>query len=171
MQETPSLIPGLGRSLGKGKATHSSILAWRIPWIKVHGVAKELDMTERLSLHYKGREPHFVHHCLSGTCHTTYLRCNTYFLFLKKWMGWINSELLSKPFSFFFYYYFLFVVNFVIHWNEKALGSHVFPIPIPPPQSPFLSTTSPSFPWHTEKMKLLVHSHRNHAGSRLELSS
>ena len=26
------LIPGLGRSLEKGKATHSSVLAWRIPW-------------------------------------------------------------------------------------------------------------------------------------------
>jgi len=25
-------IPGLGRCPGKGKATHSSILAWRIPW-------------------------------------------------------------------------------------------------------------------------------------------
>ena len=25
-------IPGLGRSPGKGKATHSRILAWRIPW-------------------------------------------------------------------------------------------------------------------------------------------
>ena len=25
-------IPGLGRSPGKGKATHSSVLAWRIPW-------------------------------------------------------------------------------------------------------------------------------------------
>ena len=25
-------IPGLGRSLEKGKATHSSTLAWRIPW-------------------------------------------------------------------------------------------------------------------------------------------
>ena len=31
--------------------------------------------------------------------------------------------------------FFFFVVNFVIHWNEKALGSHVFPIPIPPPTS------------------------------------
>ena len=32
----PSSIHGLGRSPGepleKGKATHSSILAWRIPW-------------------------------------------------------------------------------------------------------------------------------------------
>ena len=27
-----ALIPGLGRSLEKGMATHSSILAWRIPW-------------------------------------------------------------------------------------------------------------------------------------------
>ena len=25
-------IPGLGRSLEKGKATHSNILAWRISW-------------------------------------------------------------------------------------------------------------------------------------------
>ena len=41
------------RSLGwedpleKGKATHSSILAWRIPW-----GCKELDMTEKLSFHF-----------------------------------------------------------------------------------------------------------------------
>ena len=27
------LIPGLGRSMEKGMATHSSILAWRTPWI------------------------------------------------------------------------------------------------------------------------------------------
>ena len=39
-------IPGLGRCLEEGKATHSSILAWRIPmgrgaWrATVHGVAK-----------------------------------------------------------------------------------------------------------------------------------
>ena len=26
------LIPGWGRSLEEGMATHSSILAWRIPW-------------------------------------------------------------------------------------------------------------------------------------------
>ena len=25
-------IPGLGRSPEEGKATHSSILAWRVPW-------------------------------------------------------------------------------------------------------------------------------------------
>ena len=39
-------ISGPARSPGGGMATHSSILAWRIPWIeepggvKVHGVAK-----------------------------------------------------------------------------------------------------------------------------------
>ena len=26
-------------------------------------------------------------------------------------------------------------MGFVIHWNESALGLHVFPIPIPPPTS------------------------------------
>ena len=28
----PGSIPGLGRFPGEGKAIHSSILAWRIPW-------------------------------------------------------------------------------------------------------------------------------------------
>ena len=41
---------------------------------------------------------------------------------------------------FLFIIIFLFVVNFVIHWNETAMGLHVFPIPIPPPTS--LSTRS-----------------------------
>ena len=30
------------------------------------------------------------------------------------------------------FFSFLFVVNFVIHWYETAMGLHVFPIPIPP---------------------------------------
>ena len=30
-------IPGLGRSLEKGMATHSSILGWRIPWTEESG--------------------------------------------------------------------------------------------------------------------------------------
>ena len=39
-------IPGLGRSLEEEMATHSSILAWRIPkergawWATIHGVSK-----------------------------------------------------------------------------------------------------------------------------------
>ena len=41
MQETPVLFLGWEDPLKKAKATHSSILAWRIPWTYiVHGVAK-----------------------------------------------------------------------------------------------------------------------------------
>ena len=35
--------------LEKEMASHSSILAWKIPWATVHGIA-ESDMTERLTL-------------------------------------------------------------------------------------------------------------------------
>ena len=40
MQET--WVPSLGWEdpLEKGKATHSSFLAWRIPWTIIHGVTK-----------------------------------------------------------------------------------------------------------------------------------
>ena len=34
-----------------------------------------------------------------------------------------------------FFLFFLFVVDFVIHLNETAMGLHVFPIPLPPPTS------------------------------------
>ena len=37
--------PELGRFPGEGKATHSSTLAWRIPWTIPRG-SKESDMTE-----------------------------------------------------------------------------------------------------------------------------
>ena len=41
MQETPVRFLGWEDPLEKGKATHSSILAWRIPWpYTVHGVVK-----------------------------------------------------------------------------------------------------------------------------------
>ena len=55
MQETQVQSLGQEDSLDKGTATHSSILAWRIPWVKepgrptVHGVT-ELDTTEQLTL-------------------------------------------------------------------------------------------------------------------------
>ena len=45
------LIPGSGRSLEKEMATHSSILAWKIPWMEEPGGlqgCKESDTTERL---------------------------------------------------------------------------------------------------------------------------
>ena len=43
MQETPVQFLGLEDLLEKGKATHSSVLAWRIPWTAVH---------EQLLLHF-----------------------------------------------------------------------------------------------------------------------
>ena len=53
-----------------------------------------------------------------------------------------TSDFLNKLYFFYFIIiFFLFVVDFVIHWNETAMGLHVFPIPIPPPTS--LSTRSP----------------------------
>ena len=49
----PASILGSGNALEEGMATHSSILAWRIPWTeKVGGLHswghKELDITEQL---------------------------------------------------------------------------------------------------------------------------
>ena len=40
MRETPVGFLGWEDPLEKGKATHFSILAWRIPWTTVYGVAK-----------------------------------------------------------------------------------------------------------------------------------
>ena len=40
----PSLIPGLGRSPGKGNGNHSSILAWRIPWTEEPGGLQSLGL-------------------------------------------------------------------------------------------------------------------------------
>ena len=48
MQETWVLSQGQKDPLKKEMATHSSILAWEIPWTEeptIHGVTKELDMT------------------------------------------------------------------------------------------------------------------------------
>ena len=49
IRETPVRSPGQEDPLEKEKATHSSILAWRIPWTEEHGGlyssqgSKELD--------------------------------------------------------------------------------------------------------------------------------
>ena len=48
MQETCIQSLGWEDALEKGKAAHSSILAWRIPWTVYSWGLKELDMTERL---------------------------------------------------------------------------------------------------------------------------
>ena len=50
-------IPGLGRSPGKEMATHSSILAWRIPWTGVPGRLQSTGSQSqtRLSMHTHAR--------------------------------------------------------------------------------------------------------------------
>ena len=59
--EDPGSIPGLERSPGERKATHSSILAWRIPWTVYPWGLKESDMTERLALLLFKDEEEFCH--------------------------------------------------------------------------------------------------------------
>ena len=53
MQGTLAQSPDQEAALEKEMATHSSILAWKIPWTEEHGglvhVVAESDMTEQLS--------------------------------------------------------------------------------------------------------------------------
>ena len=51
MPETPVQFLGWEDPLEKGKATHSSILAWRIPWT-VHGVAKSRTWQSDFHFHF-----------------------------------------------------------------------------------------------------------------------
>ena len=51
MQETWLQSLGWEDPLEKGKATHPSILAWRIPWTIQSMGSQRVDTTERLSLY------------------------------------------------------------------------------------------------------------------------
>ena len=55
------------------------------------------------------------------------------------WMKVLSSSFIFLIFIIFLIIIFI-VVDFVIHWNETAMGLHVFPMPMPPPTS--LSTRS-----------------------------
>ena len=43
-------IPGLGRSPGEGKVTHSSLLAWRIPWTEEPGGLQSMESQSQTRL-------------------------------------------------------------------------------------------------------------------------
>ena len=66
-QETGVLSLGQEDLLEKGRATHSSILAWRIPrteepgWLQSMG-GKESDMTERLNTHVYNEDINSIFH-------------------------------------------------------------------------------------------------------------
>ena len=134
-------------------ATHSSILVWKIPGQRSlvgysHGITKsqtrphrhrdetnhsffpsfiKVDFLKQVEDSMK-ENLFFPTHCMA---------CSTVFPLVKQLIIifiWASSQL----FFFLSFFFFLFVVNFVIHWNEKALGSHVFPSwsPLPPPSPP-----------------------------------
>jgi len=65
MRETWVWSLGWEDPLEKGKATHSSILAWRIPWTGYSIGSKESDTTERLALS-------FSHHAYVEECLCSY---------------------------------------------------------------------------------------------------
>ena len=52
MQETWVGSLGWEDPLEKGKATHSSILAWRIPWTAVHGIEKSQTQLNNFHSHF-----------------------------------------------------------------------------------------------------------------------
>ena len=52
MQETKVRSLGWEDPLEKEIATHSGILAWKIPWTEEPWCRKELDTTERLHFHF-----------------------------------------------------------------------------------------------------------------------
>ena len=47
--------------LEKGKATYSNIMAWRIPWTTVHGIAKSWTQLSDLGLVAELIRSHFPH--------------------------------------------------------------------------------------------------------------
>ena len=71
MRETPVQFLGRDDPLEKGKATHCSILAWRIPWTVYSWDCKESDTTERPSL---SRHPSSAPSFLSSTLAPPVLR-------------------------------------------------------------------------------------------------
>ena len=75
MQDTWVWFLGWEDPLKKGKATHSSIVAWRIPWT-IHGVAKSQTTIEQLSQGSKGLKfKSWINHVLAvklwGRCLNT----------------------------------------------------------------------------------------------------
>ena len=55
-------IPGLGRSHGRGLATHSSILAWEIPWTKEPGRLQSM-ASQRVRYDWGTKHIQHIHLC------------------------------------------------------------------------------------------------------------
>ena len=84
--------------LEKGRATHSSILAWRIPWTVYSWCRKEVVMTEQLSLCVYIIHTYMHTHQMTALTTPSFILiyliyCSVYFKFLKTY-----SEKLEKQF-------------------------------------------------------------------------
>ena len=92
-------IPGLERSLEKGKATHFSILPWRTPWTSSWG-CKELDTTEWLSLSFHGYVKICINSNMMETLCASILVCLHLKIIRKRWVlswaRWHQSQS-SRP--------------------------------------------------------------------------
>ena len=62
------LIPGLGRSLEKGMATHSSILTWRIPWMEEPGGLQSRESQSWSQLRWLSTHIHTSRQAYAHTC-------------------------------------------------------------------------------------------------------
>ena len=110
MQETRIHSLGWDRMdpnpLEKRMATHSSILAWRIPWTKESG-GVQFRGSQRVRR--DGTTKNACMHMLRAS----YTLSSMHYL------------IIIFIFYFIFFILFFFVVNFVIHWNETSLSLHV----------------------------------------------
>ena len=88
MQETPVWFLCWEDLLEKGKATHSSILAWRIPWTYSPQGRKESDMTEWLSLSLS-KEPGMLQSIGSHGVSKTWIQ-------LRDWTKTIEKDLVRS---------------------------------------------------------------------------
>ena len=90
MQET---IPGSGRLHGKGNATQSSILAWRIPWTEKPGGLQSMGSQRVGHISATKTFKKIQHTLFSPICHfpslrisiLTFMSCNSPLLIIRKW--------------------------------------------------------------------------------------
>ena len=90
MQETQVQFPGWEDPLEKGMATHSGVLAWRIPWTEepgtVHGVAK--GWTRLSHYHYYTiRQKQKMQHEIFCKCNGQSLACNPLWPLRESWVS------------------------------------------------------------------------------------
>ena len=126
------LIPGLGRSPGEGKGYP----------LQYSGLENSMDCIVHEVTKSQTEPSGFYFHNLSITVIGTVQSESRHVDF-----GWVivlasvsHTHPATPSFCFFFFSWRLLLYNivvvFVIHWQESAMGLHVFPIPIPPTHHP-----------------------------------